>query len=184
LFGIYGNYTEQQIQLIKDKLNSPISDTDTSASHAVTFHQNILFLDRIQQSLSPVDQMAAYSRSLSANAQYGHYIVQKFTTARGSYLDPDDNFCRGTSPQHAYAALNTRIFCGSHSNHIDSCNDHTHTSRQQRQSGTLSYCYVHGYGGHAGTKCREMLKDPKTYDHQHLIAATHTAVAGGSTWHN
>ena len=33
LFGIYGNYTEQQIQLIKDKLNSPIADTDTLASH-------------------------------------------------------------------------------------------------------------------------------------------------------
>lgn len=61
---------------------------------------------------------------------------------------------------------------------------HIHTSRQQHQTGTLSYCYVHGYGGLAGTKCREMLKDPNTYDHQHLIAATHTAVAGGSSWHN
>ena len=69
-FGNYGNYTEQQIQLIKDNINSPISDTETLASHAVTFHQNILFLDLIHQSLSPVDQMGAYSRSLSANEQY------------------------------------------------------------------------------------------------------------------
>ena len=45
-----------------------------------------------------------------------------------------------------------------------------------------SYCYLHGYGGHLGAKCRQMLKNPAMYDTHHLTATTHTAVDGGSTW--
>lgn len=80
IWDIYSNYTEHQIQLIRDKMKSPIADTDTLASHAVLFHQNISFLDRIHQSLSPVDQMTAYSRSLSDNMQY----VQAITLYKSS----------------------------------------------------------------------------------------------------
>ena len=75
LFGVCTNYIEQQIQLIRDRLNSPIADTDTLASHTVLFHQNISFMDRVYQSLSPVDQMTAYSRSLSGNAQYAQAVT-------------------------------------------------------------------------------------------------------------
>ena len=45
-----------------------------------------------------------------------------------------------------------------------------------------SYCYLHGYGGHMGSKCRQMLKEPTLYETHHFTAATHTAVEGGSTW--
>lgn len=190
LFGIYGNYTEQQIQLIKDKLNSPISDTDTLASHAVTFHQNILFLDRIHQSLSPVDQMAAYSRSLCANSQYGQAITlyKSSQPLADRTLIQMTTFVEAQAPnmptQPSTLGYSAAVTAATSTRSVTPKPPHSNTSRQQRQSGTLSYCYVHGYGGHAGTKCREMLKDPKTYDHQHLIAATHTAVAGGSTWRN
>ena len=190
LFGIYGNYIEQQIQLIKDKLNSPISDTDTLASHAVTFHQNILFLDRIHQSLSPVDQMAAYSRSLCANSQYGQAITlyKSSQPLADRTLIQMTTFVEAQAPnmptQPSTLGYSAAVTAATSTRSVTPKPPHSNTSRQQRQSGTLSYCYVHGYGGHAGTKCREMLKDPKTYDHQHLIAVTHTAVAGGSTWHN
>ena len=54
--------------------------------------------------------------------------------------------------------------------------------QQPGQQSRISYCYLHGYGGHIGSKCRQMLKEPKLYEAHHLTAATHTAMDGGSIW--
>jgi hypothetical protein len=188
LFNIYGNYTEQQIQLIRDKLNTPISDTETLASHAVMFKQNILFLERIRQPLSAVDQMAAYSKSLSGNSQY----QQAITLYKSSQALADRTLTQMTifvetqapnmPTQSSTLGYSAAAAAPSFTRSANKQRVHTNTERSTRPSGALTYCYVHGYGGHNGTKCREMLKDPKAYEHKHFIATSHTAVEGGSTW--
>jgi hypothetical protein len=179
LFGIYGNYTEHQIQLIRDKLNSPIADTETLASHAVTFHQNISFLDRIHQSLSPVDQMAAYSRSLSSNTQY----IQAITLYKSSQPLAERTLLQMTTFVEAQAPnMPTQ---SSHLGYSAAATTTTRSTQPQAPKHTSNsghYCYLHGYGGHQGIKCRQMLKDSKVYEQHHLTAVTHTAVEGGSTW--
>ena len=181
LFGIYGNYTEHQIQLIRDKLNSPIADTDTLASHAVLFHQNISFLDRIHQSLSPVDQMTAYSRSLSGNTQY----VQAITLYKSSQPLAERTLIQMTAFVEAQAPnMPTQSAALGYSAAVTAAATNPPRSRPAPPTGQnrTFYCYLHGYGGHLGTKCRQMLKEPTLYDTHHLAAMTHTAVEGGSTW--
>lgn len=181
LFGMYGNNTELQIQLIRDKLNSPIADTDTLASHAVLFHQNISFLDRIHHSLSPVDEMTAYSRSLSGNSQY----VQAITLYKRSQPLAERTLIQMTAFVEAQAPnMPTQSSTLGYSAAVTAGANIPPKSRPAPPSGQnrTSYCYFHGYGGHLGAKCRQMLKDSALYDTHHLTATTHTAVEGGSTW--
>ena len=181
LFGIYGNYTQHQIQLIRDKLNSAIVNTDTLASHAVLFHQNISFLDRIHQSLSPVDQMMAYSRSLSGDTQY----VQAIMLFKSSQPLAERTLIQMTAFVEAQAPdMPTQSAALGYSPAVTVAATNPPKSRPAPPTGQnrTSYCYLHGYGGHLGAKCRQMLKEPTLYDTHHLAAMTHTAVEGGSTW--
>jgi hypothetical protein len=183
LFGVYGNYTEQQIQLIRDRLNSPIADTDTLASHAVLFHQNISFLDRIHQSLSPVDQMTAYSRSLSGNTQY----TQAVTLYKSSQPLAERTLIQMTTFVEAQAPnmptqSSTLGYSAAATASATNGPPKSRSAHQLPGHNRTSYCYLHGYGGHMGSKCRQMLKEPTLYETHHLTAATHTAVEGGSTW--
>ena len=134
--------------------------------------------------------MAAYSRSLSGNAQYGQAITLYKSSQPLSErtLIQMTNFVEAQAPnmptQPSTLGYSAAATAATPNRATTQKSAHSNPSRQNRQPGTLSYCYVHGYGGHTGTKCREMLKDPKAYDHQHLITTTHTAVVGGSTWRN
>ena len=154
LFGIYGNYTEHQIQLIRDKLNSPIADTETLASHAVTFHQNISFLDRIHQSLSPVDQMAAYSRSLSSNTQY----IQAITLYKSSQPLAECTLLQMTTFVEAQAP--NMPIQSSNLGYSAAATTTSRSTQQQAPKHTLNSGH-YGYGGITASSVDKCLKIPK-----------------------
>ena len=61
--------------------------------------------------------------------------------------------------------------------------------KQSRAAGDASpaaaqrkYCFLHGYGGHAGADCHWMSVDRERYTQQQRAAKDHNQVAGGSKY--
>jgi hypothetical protein len=52
-------------------------------------------------------------------------------------------------------------------------------SQQQRTPKKGPYCYLHGFRGHLGTECRNMLKNPAVFSNAKLQAQDPNSVPGG-----
>ena len=204
LYIMYGNYTEENILYVKEQLNTPITDIDTLQSHNVSFHRLANFLDSIGQSMSNIDLSTAYLHSLAANPQYVQAIhlykqsqplAARTINQLTAYVELNAPNVAVIAPVLGYAAASTAPPPRAR-NHPRATTSRRppspplrrahspSTTGRQTHTAHPAYCFVHGYGGHTGSKCRVMLADSTTYSPQHISAQHHTTIAGGASYTN